>query len=350
MYGSAPSLKKQSQRFLSLFLGCIYLLFMPSHVFSQQPNKQSFLAHQLLYKKRLKIPHSRSKQQFSAKRHQLWKSYLQSLQPFLKTLNKKQLSKLRRFLENYSDRDRNRFHSFPDALTMKIIRFILKVDRQKARRSNGQGSGPTLDPNDPTHRRQVAIRPKKVIPPSHRAVAYHSNQPMLGEGHLPDLEIENPQPLPSNKSRGDSQKTYTNKYLRKFKKAIRFLRWPVPGARLTSGFGWRKDPFHRRHRFHNGIDWAAKRGTIVIASANGVVVKSGWMGGCGLGVLLRFNHQFSAYHCHLAGVLVNKGQRVGAGQAIGQVGSTGRSTGPHLHFSLLRNGKATNPRPFLMRR
>ncbi|MFP4509437.1 MAG: peptidoglycan DD-metalloendopeptidase family protein [Spirochaetaceae bacterium] len=117
---------------------------------------------------------------------------------------------------------------------------------------------------------------------------------------------------------------------------------PTAG-RLTSGFGYRPDPFTGRRSFHNGVDWAAPRGTAITASMAGRVVESGVHSIYGNYVVIQHPEGFQSLYAHLDRILVNRGQTVDQRQRIATMGSTGRSTGNHLHFSLFRNGQAVDP-------
>jgi murein DD-endopeptidase MepM/ murein hydrolase activator NlpD len=112
---------------------------------------------------------------------------------------------------------------------------------------------------------------------------------------------------------------------------------------ITDGFGSRKDPFTGRPAFHRGLDISARRGTPVLAPADGVVVFAGRNGG--LGKVLRLSHGFgyTTVFGHLDKTLVEPGEEVHRGQQIGVLGNTGRSTGPHLHYEVHVDGKAVNP-------
>ncbi|UHS63913.1 M23 family metallopeptidase [Agrobacterium vaccinii] len=125
-------------------------------------------------------------------------------------------------------------------------------------------------------------------------------------------------------------------------KSIRqfLIRNPVPNGRMTSGFGMRRHPVLRFSRMHTGTDWAAPRGTPIIATGNGVVEKAGWASGYGNQTLIRHaNGYVSSYnHQNALAKGVVEGARVTQGQVIGYVGSTGLSTGAHLHYELIVNG------------
>jgi murein DD-endopeptidase MepM/ murein hydrolase activator NlpD len=122
---------------------------------------------------------------------------------------------------------------------------------------------------------------------------------------------------------------------------------PVRSARVSSRFGYRNDPFLNRPALHAGLDFAAATGTEVHATAAGVVVAAGWNGGYGQMIEIRHGSGLSTRYGHLSAVLVTPGAKVAAGALIGRVGSTGRSTGPHLHYETRRDGNAVNPAPYL---
>lgn len=119
---------------------------------------------------------------------------------------------------------------------------------------------------------------------------------------------------------------------------IRPLRGPV-----TSRFGFRRHPLFRRHHFHTGIDISAPRGTPVPAAHAGKVLFAGWYGGYGKLVILDHGDGVSTLYGHLSRIRVTTGQTVSRRQVIGYVGSTGYSTGPHLHFEIRRNGRPVDP-------
>ncbi|MDN5347390.1 MAG: hypothetical protein PWP65_954 [Clostridia bacterium] len=122
------------------------------------------------------------------------------------------------------------------------------------------------------------------------------------------------------------------------------FRWPVPGVYfVTSGFGPRIDPVEGIDGFHTGIDIGASMGTPVVAAADGLVTTAGWAGNYGQAVFIRHNNNLETRYCHLSGIAARRGQEVNAGEVIGYVGSTGKSTGPHLHFEIRRGNRPTNP-------
>lgn len=122
---------------------------------------------------------------------------------------------------------------------------------------------------------------------------------------------------------------------------------PVAGAKVSSRFGARNDPFLNRPAMHAGLDFVAAAGAAVRAAGPGVVVTAGWQGGYGQMVEIRHASGISTRYGHLSAVLVAKGQTVADGVLIGRVGSTGRSTGPHLHYETRRQGQPVDPARYL---
>lgn len=121
---------------------------------------------------------------------------------------------------------------------------------------------------------------------------------------------------------------------------------PVPGVE-SSGYGWRRDPFHKRKKFHRGADYPAKHGTPVHAAGTGVVTFAGRHGGYGRVIMIAHNDGVETRYAHLSKIGVKKGQTVQSGSAIGRIGSSGRSTGPHLHFEVRLDGRAVDPQTAL---
>lgn len=124
------------------------------------------------------------------------------------------------------------------------------------------------------------------------------------------------------------------------------LRWPTWG-RVSSNYGWRNDPFTGVRAWHQGIDIAAPSGRNVVATAQGKVVYTGWNGNYGQCVIVEHKFGYQTIYGHLSRILVKTGEQVKKNQIIGQVGSTGRSTGPHLHYEVRRYGEVINPWPHL---
>ena len=126
------------------------------------------------------------------------------------------------------------------------------------------------------------------------------------------------------------------------KKAL--MKTPINGARLSSSFGMRKHPILGYNKMHRGTDFAAPEGTPIMASGDGVIIKAGWCGGGGNCVKIKHNKTYQTIYAHMKNFskLSIPGNRIKQGQIIGYVGSTGMSTGPHLHYEVIENGKKIN--------
>lgn len=122
---------------------------------------------------------------------------------------------------------------------------------------------------------------------------------------------------------------------------------PAPGQTVTSRYGNRMDPFLGRLALHAGIDFRARTGEKVFSTGAGTVVAAEFSGGYGNMVEVDHGHGITTRYGHLSRILVSKGDEVGAGSVIGRAGSTGRSTGPHVHYEVRRNGRAVDPMHFL---
>jgi len=122
------------------------------------------------------------------------------------------------------------------------------------------------------------------------------------------------------------------------------MKTPINGARLSSAYGKRKHPILGYTKMHLGTDFAAPTGTPIMASGDGVVLKAQWCGGGGNCVKIKHNSVYQTVYAHMSKFAkgVKKGRRVKQGQIIGYVGSTGLSTGPHLHYEVIENGKKIN--------
>jgi len=122
------------------------------------------------------------------------------------------------------------------------------------------------------------------------------------------------------------------------------MKTPINGARLSSPFGMRKHPIDGFNKMHKGTDFAAPKGTPIMASGDGVIKKAGWCGGGGNCVVIKHNSTYQTIYAHMSKFAsgIRSGVRVKQGQTIGFVGSTGKSTGPHLHYEVIINGKKVN--------
>ena len=123
--------------------------------------------------------------------------------------------------------------------------------------------------------------------------------------------------------------------------------WPVTPVIVASPYGWRRDPIHGRRRFHAGVDLAGRQGDVVMATAPGVVEAAGWDRGYGRRVLVRHPGGWKSLYGHLEQIFVRVGDPVDLGSPVGLMGSTGRSTAPHLHFEIHRDGQHVDPERFV---
>ena len=142
----------------------------------------------------------------------------------------------------------------------------------------------------------------------------------------------------------DGEVDYFDAKGRSSRKAL--IMTPIDGARISSGFGRRKHPILGYTKMHRGTDFAAPSGTPVYAAGNGVVEKAGRNGGYGQYIRIRHNGTYKTAYAHLSGYArgITSGARVKQGEVIGYVGTTGRSTGPHLHYEVLLENKQINPK------
>ena len=126
------------------------------------------------------------------------------------------------------------------------------------------------------------------------------------------------------------------------KKAL--MKTPINGARLSSSFGMRKHPIDGYNKLHKGTDFAAALGTPIMASGDGKIIRAKWCGGGGNCIKIKHNSTYSTVYAHMSKFAsgIKNGVRVKLGQIIGYVGSTGKSTGPHLHYEVIKNGKKIN--------
>ena len=141
----------------------------------------------------------------------------------------------------------------------------------------------------------------------------------------------------------DGYVDYFNKDGKNVKKSI--LKTPLDGARLSSNFGMRKHPISGYNKMHKGVDFAAPAGTPIYAGGNGVIEFIGNNGGYGKYIRIRHNNEYKTAYGHMSGFKkgLSKGVRVNQGEIIGYVGSTGRSTGPHLHYEIIFQNEQINP-------
>jgi len=140
----------------------------------------------------------------------------------------------------------------------------------------------------------------------------------------------------------EGSKGHYDKSGKSIKKAL--MKTPINGARLSSPFGMRKHPIDGFNKMHRGTDFAAPMGTPIMASGDGIIKKAGWCGGGGNCVVIKHNSTYQTVYAHMSKFAkgIRSGVRVKQAQVIGYVGSTGKSTGPHLHYEVIVNGKKIN--------
>jgi len=210
---------------------------------------------------------------------------------------------------------------------------------------------------------RAAGAPARAVEAYIRALATQLNVGAIGADDMFDIVIEH--------RRAETGETESGRLLyagldRASGRAIRMMQWstggetqwfeasgvgrqtgglqqPVPGA-LTSGFGYRVHPILGYRRFHRGLDFGAAYGTPILAATDGRVAQAGWGGGYGKVVQLSHGGGLATRYGHMSRIAVAAGQSVRQGQVIGYVGSTGLSTGPHLHYEMFRNGQLVDPR------
>ena len=176
-----------------------------------------------------------------------------------------------------------------------------------------------------------------------QSVTEQQHQPTAGSvtfGRALDLE-GTPLRLAVPMRRASSQGSRSGGTLARGSFSPRYL--PLRGAGISSGFGWRRHPISGGFKFHAGVDLAAPTGTPIVATAAGVVASADWYGGYGLCVTVDHQNGYVTLYGHMSQIAVSAGQQVQPGQSLGRVGSTGSSTGPHLHYELRRDGYAVNP-------
>ena len=141
----------------------------------------------------------------------------------------------------------------------------------------------------------------------------------------------------------DGQVDYFDEAGKSARKAL--MRTPINGARISSGYGKRRHPILRYTKMHQGVDFSAAKGTPIYAAGNGTITRAGRNGAYGKYVRIRHNEKYSTAYAHMSRIAksARPGKRFKQGDVIGFVGSTGRSTGPHLHYEILRNGRQVNP-------
>lgn len=178
--------------------------------------------------------------------------------------------------------------------------------------------------------------------------ANHQQASSAGSNLLPEVQATEPNPAVVPPAASSSQvATIENTKKMVEKLAATPSIWPTNGQ-VTSSFGWRTSPWGGGSELHPGIDIANSMGTPIFATADGVVVQSGWAGGYGNIVQIDHGNGIETIYGHNSRVAVSVGQAVKKGQVISYLGSTGRSTGPHVHYEVRVNGTAVDPIRFLV--
>jgi len=158
--------------------------------------------------------------------------------------------------------------------------------------------------------------------------------------------------LEANLDRQSARADLLMSYLNAHKKLLSSIPsiTPIDGGWLSSGYGYRRDPFTHRKAFHHGVDIACPVGTPIHVSADGVISKVSWYPDWGYAVEVDHGNGFSTWYAHCSKVTRQRGDRVQRGDVIALVGSTGRSTGPHLHYEVRINGRSKNPIYYMLDR
>ena len=173
-------------------------------------------------------------------------------------------------------------------------------------------------------------------------IKYDKSNKNLGKILYASLELQSLGSLKLFRFESDNGKIeYFDENGKSAKKLL--MKTPVDGARLSSGFGMRKHPILGYNVKHRGVDFAAPKGTPIYAAGDGIIEKKGWNGAYGKYIRIRHANNFKTAYAHLSKFNKTPGGRVKQRQIIGYVGSTGRSTGPHLHFEILKNNIRINP-------
>ncbi len=191
--------------------------------------------------------------------------------------------------------------------------------------------------------REALANEDKILSESYFQFADHFTR-VLGEREKNQSirEIKNSSTNNIHGSPEEKNEGHYDKNGKSVKKAL--MKTPINGARLSSSFGMRKHPIDGYNKMHRGTDFAAPKGTPIMASGDGIIVRAKWCGGGGNCIKIKHNSTYSTVYAHMSKFAsgMKKGVRVKQGQVIGYVGSTGKSTGPHLHYEVIKNGKKIN--------
>lgn len=351
------SFAPKPRRYLASFL-IVGLAFLANPRLSASaepcpPSVSSLVSAKIAF---LKRPSPARPAPFSLAESQTWQAFLQAVQRAKPCLTAAFNLQIRHLLENEGDRDRNRFQGFPETLSLRIVSLIVALDRLRLRPLRPfLSSSASKAPSPPRTEAPSKAKDSPGSPPSSASRGSGETKEVYGDASLvtqppmpPTSGGETPKALETDSDAPPVE--YTERDIERFLPPQTLLIWPVTSGRMSSGYGLRRDPFSRKIRFHNGIDLSVPFGTQVRAAAPGRVIATGWMGACGLGVMIAHDKGLSTAYCHLSQILALRDSTLERGTLLGRVGSTGRSTRPHLHFSVYLHQRAINPLRFLPRR
>ncbi len=222
-------------------------------------------------------------------------------------------------------------------LLMHLVAEKQTYERQKAQLEEKEREEKALEAKIEQHRDEVAARKAKAQRLAHKANTDRAEaERQLAAMEAASRQIEY---MLAQRQRGSSGRRYAGKWSGR-------LRRPVSGGYISSPFGWRIHPITHTRRFHDGVDIAVPTGTAIRAADKGLVVYAGWYGVYGKTVLIDHGSGLSTMYAHCSRTAVSPDDVVSRGQVIGYVGSTGWSTGPHLHFGVRKYGKPIHPPQF----
>ena len=225
-----------------------------------------------------------------------------------------------------------------DQLFSKVTLSLKNIERQQLTHIQGL----TADAAERTDNIQRILRTTGVVLPEKLVAADDED----------DTAVGGPYEAPETAAEFENSISQLDLALNQFEKVKQFalkmpFANPAPGKQITSLFGNRVDPFFGKLALHSGIDFRQKTGTKVRATGDGVVISAGPVGGYGNMVEIDHGNGITTRYGHLSRILVKTGDKIGEGETIALSGSTGRSTGPHLHYEVRRNGQAVDPLRFL---
>lgn len=233
-----------------------------------------------------------------------WNIYLNSLENDIDTLPIETLFDIKKRVSELYLSERDRYDSFPAELSLKISRIIIKIDKISESSLKKDSS-------------QIELYKRDIIDIIPNKVKHHFFVGMSDDGGVKNF----------------TQKDLKGKYI-----------WPVDSFEITSNFGFRKDPFLKSEiRFHSGIDLGAPKNSVVKASQSGKVIFSGENGNYGVTVMIQHDKNTISLYAHLDVTSVSEGDFVQKGKKIGEIGETGRATGPHLHFEIRFKNEPIDP-------